>query len=191
MTVIDTSRFDPMLLERAARVRILVLDVDGVMTDGQLYFDNLGNEMKTFSTRDGLGIRALQFTGTPVALITARQSNIVERRAANLGIEQVYQGSNDKLAAFDDILKRTGLGEDEACYVGDDWLDIPVLERAGLVSIGQDAQRRPRRLNGAALKEAEAWIERHLEIWEMNYARLDTLLAELQSAPQKKPPTKK
>lgn len=139
MTVIDTSRFDPMLLERAARVRILVLDVDGVMTDGQLYFDNLGNEMKTFSTRDGLGIRALQFTGTPVALITARQSNIVERRAANLGIEQVYQGSNDKLAAFDDILKRTGLGEDEACYVGDDWLDIPVLERAGLAVTVADA----------------------------------------------------
>jgi DNA-binding transcriptional ArsR family regulator len=68
---------------------------------------------------------------------------------------------------------------------------LKVLERAGLVSTGQDAQRRPRRLNGAALKEAEAWIENNLEIWEMNYARLDTLLAELQSAPQKKPPTKK
>ena len=73
---------------------------------------------------------------------------------------------------------------------------LKVLERAGLVSIGQDAQRRPRRLNGAALKEAETWIERHLEIWEMNYAQLDTLLADLQAAPQKntqtkKPPTKK
>ena len=68
---------------------------------------------------------------------------------------------------------------------------LKVLERAGLVSIGQDAQRRPRRLNGAALKEAETWIERHLEIWEMHYERLDALLAELQSAPQKKPPTKK
>ena len=67
---------------------------------------------------------------------------------------------------------------------------LKVLERAGLVSIGQDAQRRPRRLNGEPLKEAEAWIERYREIWEMHYARLDTLLAELQSAPQKKPPTK-
>ena len=67
---------------------------------------------------------------------------------------------------------------------------LKVLERAGLVSIGQDAQRRPRRLNGEPLKEAEAWIERYREIWEMHYARLDTLLAELQAAPQKKPPTK-
>ena len=68
---------------------------------------------------------------------------------------------------------------------------LKVLERAGLVSIGQDAQRRPRRLKGEPLKEAEAWIERHREIWETNYARLDTLLVELQSAPQKKAPTKK
>ena len=111
---------------------MLVLDVDGVLTDGQLYFDNQGNEMKAFCTRDGLGLRALQSQGTELALITGRQSEIVAQRAAQLGITRVYQGRNDKLNAFNDLLSDTGMDEQKVCYAGDDWLDIPVLDRVGL-----------------------------------------------------------
>ena len=132
MSLVDLSGFDTLLVERAARIRMLVLDVDGVLTDGQLYFDNQGNEMKTFCTRDGLGLRALQSQGTELALITGRQSEIVAQRAAQLGITRVYQGRNDKLNAFNDLLSDTGMDEQKVCYAGDDWLDIPVLDRVGL-----------------------------------------------------------
>ena len=137
--MIDTSRFDPLLLERAARIRMLVLDVDGVLTDGSLYFDNQGNEMKAFCTRDGLGMRYLQQHDTVLALITGRQSEIVARRAANLGINHVYQGRNDKLDAFNELLADTGFNESQVCYAGDDWLDIPVLDRVGLAVTVADA----------------------------------------------------
>jgi 3-deoxy-D-manno-octulosonate 8-phosphate phosphatase (KDO 8-P phosphatase) len=133
MPVIDISGYDPLLLERASRIRALVLDVDGVLTDGRLYFDNQGNELKAFSTRDGLGMRALQQFGTLLALITGRQSQIVAHRAANLGIEHVYQGRNDKLNA------ETGLEASEVCYAGDDWVDLPVLDRVGLAVTVADA----------------------------------------------------
>ena len=132
MSLVDLSGFDPLLVERAARIRMLVLDVDGVLTDGRLYFDNQGNEMKAFCTRDGLGLRALQSQGTELAFITGRQSEIVARRAAQLGITRVYQGRNDKLNAFNDLLSDTGMDEQKVCYAGDDWIDIPVLDRVGL-----------------------------------------------------------
>ena len=132
MSLVDLSGFDPLLVERAARIRMLVLDVDGVLTDGRLYFDNQGNEMKAFCTRDGLGLRALQSQGTELALITGRQSEIVAQRAAQLGITRVYQGRNDKLNAFNDLLSDTGMDEQKVCYAGDDWIDIPVLDRVGL-----------------------------------------------------------
>ena len=129
---IDTSRFDPLLLERAARVRML-------MTDGSLYFDNQGNELKAFSTRDGLGMRYLAENGVTLALITGRQSEIVKRRAKNLGIEHVYQGRNDKLDAFTELLADTGLDAEQVCYAGDDWIDLPVLDRVGLAVTVADA----------------------------------------------------
>ena len=150
MAVIDLSGYDPLLLERAARIRALVLDVDGVLTDGQLYFDNQGNEMKAFSTRDGLGIRTLQRFGTVVALITGRQSEIVARRAANLKIELVHQGRNDKVNALNEVLAATGLDEGQVCYAGDDWLDIPVLARVGLAVTVPEAD--------AVVKSHAHWI---------------------------------
>lgn len=125
-------RHDPLLLERAARIRLLALDVDGVLTDGRLYFDNEGNELKAFCTRDGLGLKAVSQAGVTLALITGRASRIVANRAASLGIEHVYQGQDDKLAAFEDLLEKTGLPEAAVCYAGDDWIDLPVLLRAGL-----------------------------------------------------------
>jgi 3-deoxy-D-manno-octulosonate 8-phosphate phosphatase (KDO 8-P phosphatase) len=150
MGVIDTSGFDPLLLERAAKVRALVLDVDGVLTDGRLYFDNQGNELKAFNTRDGLGIKALQRHGTLLALITGRRSEIVARRAANLGIEHVYQGRDDKLNAFNELLAETELEESRICYAGDDWVDIPVLDRVGLAVTVPDAD--------AVVKSHAHWI---------------------------------
>ena len=139
MSVIDLSGADELLIERAARIRMLVLDVDGVLTDGRLYFDNQGNEMKAFCTRDGLGMRALQSQGVILALITGRQSDIVTHRAAQLGVEHVYQGRNDKLNAFNELLSDTGMDEEQTCYAGDDWIDLPVLDRVGLAVTVADA----------------------------------------------------
>lgn len=150
MPAIDVSGFDPLLLERATRVRALVLDVDGVLTDGRLYFDSQGNEMKAFSTRDGLGMRALQSQGILLALITGRESSIVTRRAANLGIQHVYQGRTDKLNAFNELLQATGVDQQDVCYAGDDWVDIPVLDRVGLAVTVADAD--------AVVKQHVHWI---------------------------------
>lgn len=132
MAVIDTGVYDPLLIERAARIRLLALDVDGVLTDGRLHYDSAGKETKSFSTRDGLGMRLLSLQGVELALITARSSGIVSQRAAELGIEHLYQGSVNKLEAFHELLSATGLDAEQVCYAGDDWLDIPVLDRAGL-----------------------------------------------------------
>lgn len=139
MALIDLSSFDPLLLERAARIRMLVLDVDGVLTDGRLYFDSSGNELKAFNTRDGLGMKALQSYDTILALITGRRSDIVSQRAAQLGIEHVYQGRNDKLNAFNELLSDTPMDEENICFAGDDWIDIPVLDRVGLAVTVADA----------------------------------------------------
>mgnify|MGYP001825703048 FL=1 len=141
MSAIDKSSFDRLLLEKAEAIRMLVLDVDGVLTDGLLYFDSQGNEMKAFSTRDGLGLRSLQSQGIEVALITGRKSEIVSRRAEQLGISHVYQGRTDKLVAFRDLLQKTGIAEQLVCYAGDDWLDLPVLERVGLSISVADADQ--------------------------------------------------
>lgn len=141
MSVIDKNAYDPGLLKKAANIRMLVLDVDGVLTDGSLYFDNNGNELKSFSTRDGLGMRSLQNHGIELALITGRQSEIVTRRAQQLGIAHVYQGRNDKLAAFLDLLQKADLTEDQVCYAGDDWIDLPVLVRVGLSVTVNDADQ--------------------------------------------------
>jgi len=141
MSAIEKSSFDPLLLEKAKAIQMLVLDVDGVLTDGSLYFDNEGNEMKAFSTRDGLGLRLLQSQGIELALITGRKSEIVARRAEQLGISHVYQGRNDKLQAFRELLNKTGIGEQSVCYAGDDWIDLPVLERVGLAVTVADADQ--------------------------------------------------
>ena len=139
MTGDATSLLDPLLLEKARRVRLLALDVDGVLTDGSLYYDQAGNELKCFCTRDGFGMTALQRFGIRIAIITGRTSAIVTRRAQELGIDLVYQGALNKLGAFNDLLCKEGVAENEVCYAGDDLLDIPVLDRAGLSVTVADA----------------------------------------------------
>lgn len=127
------------LRDRAANIRLLALDVDGVLTDGRLYFDQHGNELKAFYTRDGLGMKALQRFDIRVALITGRESRIVAERAAQLDITLVYQGRDDKLNALAELVSETGVPEQAICYAGDDWIDIPVLERVGLSVAPADA----------------------------------------------------
>jgi 3-deoxy-D-manno-octulosonate 8-phosphate phosphatase (KDO 8-P phosphatase) len=124
---------------RAAAVRLVALDVDGVLTDGRLYFGARGESLKAFDVRDGLGIRWLQDAGIELALITGRSSGIVAARARDLGIRRVLQGQRDKHAALQCLLAQAG-GELRACaYMGDDWPDLPVLGAVGLAATVADA----------------------------------------------------
>lgn len=125
--------------ERAARVRMMVLDVDGVLTDGRLYIGAGGELMKAFDVRDGHGIKLLQEAGIEVALLTARSSEIVTARARELGIARVRQGQSDKLAGFDALRADTGCAAEQCGYVGDDWPDLAVLARAGFAATVADA----------------------------------------------------
>ena len=126
-------------VERAARVRMMVFDVDGVLTDGRLYFGPQGEAMKAFDVRDGHGLVLLRAAGIEVAILTARRSDIVTARMHELGIEKVIQGARDKRAGFEQLLEHAGLGCDQCGYAGDDWPDLPVLERAGFAATVADA----------------------------------------------------
>lgn len=137
-------RYDTLLLERAAGIRLLALDVDGVLTDGKIYFDSEGRELKGFYTRDGLGLKALQRSGTRLAIITGRTSPMVTQRATELNIDYVFQGSSDKLGAYMELLEQSGLEEKQVCYAGDDWIDLPVLQRCGLAITVPSADREMR-----------------------------------------------
>lgn len=136
--------------QRAARVRLLVLDVDGVLTDGRLYYGPDGEALKVFDVRDGHGIKMLLARGIEVAILSARNSPIVEQRARELGVGRVLQGRGDKAAAFRDLLAETGIAADEAAFVGDDLPDLPVLQRAGFAATVDDAR--------AEVKAAAHWI---------------------------------
>ncbi|EMV9185913.1 HAD family hydrolase, partial [Escherichia coli] len=120
------------LLQRAKAVRLAVFDVDGVLTDGKLYFLPDGGEFKTFNTLDGQGIKMLMNSGVRTAIITGRSSPVIERRAKNLGINHLFQGREDKLVALDELLAELGLGYEEVAYLGDDLPDLPAIRRAGL-----------------------------------------------------------
>jgi 3-deoxy-D-manno-octulosonate 8-phosphate phosphatase (KDO 8-P phosphatase) len=143
---------DAALRERASKIRMLVLDVDGVLTDGRLYFDHAGNEMKAFNTRDGMGMKALQRMGIEVAVITGRKSAAVAQRMAQLGVRHVYQGREDKLGVFLELLRITGLDAQQVCFAGDDWIDLPVLIRVGLAVSVADAEEH--------VKQQVHWITR-------------------------------
>jgi 3-deoxy-D-manno-octulosonate 8-phosphate phosphatase (KDO 8-P phosphatase) len=125
--------------EQLGKIRLLLLDVDGVMTDGRIIYDDQGSELKAFDVRDGHGIKLLQRAGVRVGIITGRQSTVVDRRAEELGIDLVYQGAKDKLVPFREILHKTGLKAEEVAYVGDDLPDLPVLRRVGFAATVADA----------------------------------------------------
>ena len=140
------------VLERARRIRLLVLDVDGVLTDGRLYLSASGEELKVFHVRDGSGLVALQRAGVTVAIVSGRDSPAVTRRAAELGIRHVHQGVADKGAELDRLLAELGVAPEELACVGDDTPDAPMLRRAGLAIGVADAH--------PALLASAHWVTR-------------------------------
>lgn len=120
------------LLKTASNIKLLLLDVDGVLTDGRLYFSNTGEESKAFHSLDGQGIKMLMSTGVGVGIITGRNSKLLEKRAADLGIELLYQGREDKLNVLNEICDNTEIESQTICYAGDDLPDLPVLRTVGL-----------------------------------------------------------
>ncbi|HKM36318.1 MAG TPA: HAD hydrolase family protein [Thiopseudomonas sp.] len=134
------------LVQRARAVRLLVLDVDGVLTDGKLYFLADGSEAKAFSTLDGQGIKMLKNSGVDIAIITGRTSTIVERRAANLSIEHVVQGREDKRVALDELLNTLQLSYEHVAYLGDDLPDLAAIRCVAL---------------GVAVANANTFVRQH------------------------------
>ena len=119
-------------IEKAKSIRLLILDVDGVLTSGILYYGNDGFEMKGFNIHDGLGIKLLQKTGVTVAIISGKNSQAVVRRLQELTIEHVYLGHNDKLPIYEQLKQKLKLEDHEIAYIGDDLPDLPILTRVGL-----------------------------------------------------------
>lgn len=127
------------VLEKANAIKMVIFDVDGVLTDGSLFIGDDGEEYKAFNSRDGHGMKMLQKTGVEIGIITGRTSNVVVHRMQSLGIEHVYQGRLEKLPAFEDVCRKTGYSPDQIAYVGDDVVDLPILTRVGLAIAVADA----------------------------------------------------
>ncbi len=134
------------LLQRARAVKLAIFDVDGVLTDGRLYFLPDGSEFKTFNTLDGHGIKMLIASGLQTAIISGRKTPVVERRAQNLGIQHLFQGREDKLVVLDGLLAELGLSYEQVAYLGDDLPDLPVIRRVGL---------------GMAVASADGFVRQH------------------------------
>lgn len=122
----------PDINERAKRIKLVVFDVDGVMTDGSLYLCDDGQEFKSFNTQDGLGMKLLKASGVDMAIITGRTSNVVVKRAENTGVAHYFQGVEDKLEAFMHLATELGLDPAQCAFMGDDVVDLPPMRRCGL-----------------------------------------------------------
>ncbi|MCM8765810.1 MAG: HAD-IIIA family hydrolase [Candidatus Omnitrophica bacterium] len=120
------------IFEKAKKIKILIMDVDGVLTDGKFYYGNYGDELKAFDIQDGFGLTLLQRGGIKTIIITAGNSKIVKRRAKHLRITKVYQKAYRKLETYEKILRKFRIKDEEVCYMGDDLIDIPILKRVGL-----------------------------------------------------------
>jgi 3-deoxy-D-manno-octulosonate 8-phosphate phosphatase (KDO 8-P phosphatase) len=131
--------FTEGIIKKVRSVKLLVLDVDGVLTDGRITYTDDGRELKSFNVRDGHGIKLLMRAGVECAVITARDSVIVERRCKELGIERLYQGATTKLGVYEELIAACGLDPTETAYVGDDLIDLPVLRRVGFSCAPMDA----------------------------------------------------
>jgi 3-deoxy-D-manno-octulosonate 8-phosphate phosphatase (KDO 8-P phosphatase) len=150
ITAMDgNQRSMALVLEKAQKLKLLILDVDGVLTDGRLFFDNEGTEYKCFHARDGHGIKLLRQTGVDIAVISGRNSNSVALRMKSLGIAHVYQGHENKRNAFAELLEKTGIKPEQAAHVGDDLLDLPIMTQVGLAIAVSDAN--------FAVKERADW----------------------------------
>ena len=127
------------ILAKAAQIKLVVFDVDGVLTDGSLFIGDDGQEYKAFHSRDGLGMKLLRKSGVEIGIITARTSEVVKHRMENLDIEHVYQGRLEKLPALEELLAKLGVSFEQTAYVGDDVVDLPVMRQVGLAIAVQDA----------------------------------------------------
>ena len=141
------------VLEKAALIRLVIFDVDGVLTDGSLFIGDDGQEYKAFNSKDGHGMRMLQDSGVTVGIITGRTSQVVEHRMRGLGIEQVFQGRVHKVPAYEELLATLGLDATQVAYVGDDVVDLGVMKRVGLAIAVQDAH--------PLVKQHAHWITEH------------------------------
>jgi len=134
------------LQQRAQAIKLAIFDVDGVLTDGRLYFLSDGGEFKSFNTLDGQGIKMLIASGVHTAIISGRSTPVVKRRAQNLGIQHLYQGREDKLVVLDELLAELNLNYSEVAFLGDDLPDLPVIRRVGL---------------GMAVASADGFVRQH------------------------------
>lgn len=133
-----TGTISEQIREKAARVKLLVLDVDGVLTDGRIIMDYEGREIKAFDVRDGHGIKLLRGAGIEVAVLTGRSSPVVQHRADDLGIPWIRQGVNDKVKTYEEIARKKGVADEETCFIGDDLVDIPLLKQVGFPIVVAD-----------------------------------------------------
>ena len=166
-------------LARAKRIKLVGFDVDGVMTDGTLYLADDGQEYKGFSSLDGHGLKMLRDSGVIPAIVTGRTSRVVEHRAKNLGIIHLHQGAHDKLAVFLKLLGELGLEAEEAAFMGDDLVDLPVMRRVGLALtvpaapelVKSHAHYATLREGGrGAVREVCEWIMRAQGTWQAQMA---------------------
>ncbi len=146
----DKDRAMQDIRRRAARVQVMIFDVDGVMTDGKLYLSGHGEEMKAMSVRDGLGLQRLQATGITPAVISGRPSAAVAARLHALGVEHIYLDSRDKQMDFEALLAELELAPEQAAFMGDDLPDLPVMRQVGLALAVPDAE--------ADVRAAAHWI---------------------------------
>lgn len=168
------------IVEKARGVKLLVLDVDGVLTDGSIIYTAEGVELKAFNVKDGHGVKLLKRSGVDSAIVTARSSPVVERRAEDLGIEIILQGMKDKLEALEIITSRTGLDPGSMGYVGDDLVDLPFLRRVRFSACPSDAVHEVRQIadhvctqpgGRGAVREVTELILRARGAWDEVFAR--------------------
>jgi 3-deoxy-D-manno-octulosonate 8-phosphate phosphatase (KDO 8-P phosphatase) len=180
MTASEGSFVAGGVLERAGAVRLLLLDADGVLSDGRYWVGEDGREWKVFHARDGLGIRLAHMAGLEVGILSGRTSPVVERRAAELGMVEAHQGVGDKVAALESLLERRSLRPAEVAYMGDDLVDLGVLKRVGLAIAPADAVVEVRRQahlittrpgGAGAVREAVEFILRTQGRWGELVAR--------------------
>ena len=169
-------------LQRARSIRLVIFDVDGVLTDGNLYYGDDGQEYKAFNSRDGHGIKMLRHAGVDSAIITGRTSQVVAHRARNLGISRIIQGSEDKLVSYEHLLHDVGLTSEQTAFMGDDVVDLPVMRRCGLAitvpEASQDVIARAHLVTTAgggrgAAREACEFIMRAQGTWAAQLALYD------------------
>jgi len=127
------------ILAKTKDIKLVIFDVDGVLTDGSIIIGDDGEEYKAFHSRDGHGMKLLQYTGVEIAIITGRTSKVVEYRMTSLGINHLYQGQKVKLPAFKELIERLGLTPEQCAYVGDDWVDLSIMKLVGLAITVNDA----------------------------------------------------